>query len=708
MPRSSSTGVYVVAKFDEPGRSAKEWAALRGLSTLAPSRFLVTPHDKNKSQDGVIIFPAVPALAQYKKCESLLHLCRIRVVNNPQDCVIALRKLLATLGAEFYKREPGAASFASEGRLSRWESVYPNLATRGVRSDILANASTNWREKDWEKAPTFDILGRDGQHSLPNPFHSLLSDLQGHTGQVIRSRIHGDLNLTNVIVSLRSNREIDETFVIDLANSQPNRVLAMDFARLEAEIWRNVFTWSQTKERSPSQDTLLEEFVDIREFLDGMVEKLPTRLSKRARGCAMLVNELRQIGRSYLKTDTAYLLGDYMECLCFTSLELLKHYDVLSSTTTSKVLILSAALCRRFLNDVQRGYFIKKSNVPRWGPPRSLDVTASRLRTERDHDTGGQDFERRRVRNVEGRRMARFHLGGIPPRRRLFGRTDDLKAIDRELAEHGTNVLCIYAEGGAGKSQLVHDWVWRKAQSNKTNEVFCFSFNSQGASEKRQTSSNAFFRQLFGWLGLKAKGHLTSDQRIEELANVIFDRRLILYLDGIEPLQTHPDDGGAPLKDTAVRGFLDRLAVSGGHFIIITTRYRIKNLAPSTHLEQIELLELSADAAVQLLKTEHKVWGEDESQLIEAVKKWRCHALTIDLLGSYLRAYCAGDIRGSDTIGKRYKPTNGHYRPTQMLRGLRRSAWAFGQTTAPTSGAFRSPRRRRNTLEAQRATDSVH
>jgi tetratricopeptide (TPR) repeat protein len=544
--------------------------------------------------------------------------------------------------------------------------VYPNLATRGVRSDILANALTNWREKDWEKAPSFDIVGRDRQWSLPNPFHSLLFDLHEHTGQVIRSRIHGDLNLTNVIVSLRSDRNIDETFVIDLANSQPNRVLAVDFARLEAEIWRNVFTWSQPEDPSSSQYTLLEEFVGIREFLDGMVETLPTRLSKRAWGCAVLVDELRRIAKAHLKTDTAYLLGDYMECLCFTSLELLKHYDVFSSTTTSRVLILSAALCRQFLNDVRRGYFINKSNVSRWRPPRSLNVTASKLRTERD--IGGQDFERHSAQNVEARRMARFHLGGIPPRRRLFGRTDELQIIDRQLVEHGITVLSIYAEGGAGKSQLVHDWLWRKAQSNKKTEVFCFSFNSQGTSEKRQTPSADFFRELFGWLGLKAKGHLTSEQRIEELASVILDRRLILYLDGIEPLQDDPGDGGAPLKDQAVRDFLDRLAVSGSHFIIITTRYRIKNLAPSRHLEQIELPELSTDAAVQLLKTEHKVWGEDEAQLNEAVTKWRCHALTIDLLGSYLRTYCAGDIRGSDTIRKRYKATNGHYWSTQMLR----------------------------------------
>jgi len=107
-----------------------------------------------------------------------------------------------------------------------------------------------------------------------------------------------------------------------------------------------------------------------------------------------------------------------------------------------------------------------------------------------------------------------------------------------------------------------------------------------------------------------------------------------LYLDGLEPLQYPPKQGASGLKDTAIRELLNGLDQPGGHFCVITTRYRIEDLAPGQYVKEIELQELSPAAAEKLLR-DHKVWEERKGQLLTAAKKWAamrflsiCWALT--------------------------------------------------------------------------------
>jgi uncharacterized protein associated with vWA-MoxR-VMAP ternary system len=141
-------------------------------------------------------------------------------------------------------------------------------------SAAVETARQHWPGVDWNGAATFRIPDAVNADRLAaNPFSPLTRLLQEPTGRVMLSRIHGDLNLTNVILSLNEERSINRSFVIDLTNCKADRIQAVDFARLEAEIWRPVMS---PMENESSADV---QFIAVRDVLDGRCEHLPPGLS---------------------------------------------------------------------------------------------------------------------------------------------------------------------------------------------------------------------------------------------------------------------------------------------------------------------------------------------------------------------------------------------------------------------------------------------
>ena len=135
------------------------------------------------------------------------------------------------------------------------------------------------------------------------------------------------------------------------------------------------------------------------------------------------------------------------------------------------------------------------------------------------------------------------------------------------------------------------------------------------------------------------------------LAQLVGERRSLLILDGLEPLQyapTSPMPG--ELKDQGVAALLKGLAATSQGLCIVTTRYSIsdlRNFWQTTALE-IQLTRLAKEAGVALLRSLGVRGTEQEfDKLVEDVKG---HALTLNLLGTYLRDAHAGDIRKRDLV----------------------------------------------------------
>src|SRR5437763_16060179 len=96
------------------------------------------------------------------------------------------------------------------------------------------------------------------------------------------------------------------------------------------------------------------------------------------------------------------------------------------------------------------------------------------------------------------------------------------------------------------------------------------------------------------------------------------------------------------LKDPGLTALLKGLAAGNRGLCVVTTRERSADLIGfSTIAPQISLEELEIDAAVALLR-QLGVIGR-ESELRAAVEEFKRHALTLTLLGNFLRRAHGGD-----------------------------------------------------------------
>ncbi len=239
-------------------------------------------------------------------------------------------------------------------------------------------------------------------------------------------------------------------------------------------------------------------------------------------------------------------------------------------------------------------------------------------------------------------------LGRLPiPGPHFVGREAELARLDAAWEDPRIHVLTLVAFGGVGKSALVARWLDRMAADGWRGaaRVLDWSFYSQGTKD-RVTSAEPFIDHALRFFGDPDPKAGSLHDRGARLAYLIRKERSLLVLDGIEPLQYPP---GRPeiegrLKDPGLAALLKGLAAGNPGLCVVTTRERIADLAgsPST-APQIPLEELEPGAAVDLLRQ----LGVDgrESELRAAAEEFQRHALTLTLLGNFLRRAHGGDVR---------------------------------------------------------------
>jgi hypothetical protein len=256
----------------------------------------------------------------------------------------------------------------------------------------------------------------------------------------------------------------------------------------------------------------------------------------------------------------------------------------------------------------------------------------------------------------------------------LVGRDDELQVLDqawskvRRAEGPRPRILTFVALGGEGKTSLVAKWVAALASQDwpGCDAVFAWSFYSQGTREQVAASSDLFLKEALTFFGDpalagSAQGAFDKGRR---LAQLVGERRALLILDGLEPLQyapTSPTPG--ELKDQGIAALLKGLAASSHGLCLVTTRYSIPDLRAyaGKTVEEKKLTRLSMEAGVALLQSfgikgslRKSIPGADGRTLLNEFEKLvedvKGHALTLNLLGSYLRDAHAGDIRKRDLI----------------------------------------------------------
>ena len=259
----------------------------------------------------------------------------------------------------------------------------------------------------------------------------------------------------------------------------------------------------------------------------------------------------------------------------------------------------------------------------------------------------------------------------------LIGREDETALLNDAWAKvqsqekKRTHILTFVALGGEGKTSLVAKWAADLASQNwpGCNAVFAWSFYSQGTRDQVAASSELFLKEALNFFGDDADKQFAASnagafEKGQGLARIVGERRALLILDGLEPLQyapTSPTPG--ELKDQGIAALLKGLAANSQGLCVVTTRYALPDLRAfiGKTVQEEKLTRLSTDAGVALLRSlgvngslrktipsadGRTLWNEYE-KLVEDVKG---HALTLNLLGTYLRDAHAGDIRQRDLI----------------------------------------------------------
>ena len=248
------------------------------------------------------------------------------------------------------------------------------------------------------------------------------------------------------------------------------------------------------------------------------------------------------------------------------------------------------------------------------------------------------------------------HISGLPETgyERLVGRDAELAQLDEAWSEDRTNVLSLVAEGGAGKSALVNEWL-AQIQADGYRGADCvlgWSFYSQGSKE-RTTSADEFLNWVLAKFGVTVTPNSASGKG-EAVAEALMGRRALLVLDGVEPLQHGPGGQAGQLKDQGLRALLRRFAAtapSAKHsLIVLTSRVAVADIERfrTDAAAVVDVERLSDEAGAELLR-DNGVWGVDR-ELRAASHDFGGHALALTLLASLLKDTQNGDARRRDHI----------------------------------------------------------
>ena len=232
----------------------------------------------------------------------------------------------------------------------------------------------------------------------------------------------------------------------------------------------------------------------------------------------------------------------------------------------------------------------------------------------------------------------------------VVGRESEVEWLNQVWESPKDKVVTVIAMGGEGKSTLINHWLNQMENDNWRGalQVFAHSFYSQGTSDQRHVSADHFIDEAFRFLEYQGKMPDSAHEKGRLLAKLFCQNPTLLVLDGLEPMQHPPGTLQGKLKDGALELFIKHLACNMQGLCVITSRVRVFEL--ENRCVQHELESLSEPAGIKLLES-FGVSGP-KADMQNAVAKVRGHALTLNLLGSYISVACDGDIRKRDTITK--------------------------------------------------------
>ncbi|MBX3416240.1 MAG: NACHT domain-containing protein [Pirellulaceae bacterium] len=254
----------------------------------------------------------------------------------------------------------------------------------------------------------------------------------------------------------------------------------------------------------------------------------------------------------------------------------------------------------------------------------------------------------------------------VPPTRlshtaeQLVGREHELTVLDDAWNNPRINVVVVRGKGGEGKTSLVATWMAELAFKNwrGAERVIDWSFYSQGTRDQTAATAEFFINRALIDLGDPDPTLGSPDERATRLVKLINERRTLLVLDGLEPLQYPPGSMHGALKDAGMATLLRGLVAQNTGLVVVTTREKVTEIQQHYGRSAIDhdLTFLSPLAGAQVLfnagatRAGAATIAADDQELQQASEEVHGHALTLFLVGQYLRLTENGDIRRRDTL----------------------------------------------------------
>ena len=260
---------------------------------------------------------------------------------------------------------------------------------------------------------------------------------------------------------------------------------------------------------------------------------------------------------------------------------------------------------------------------------------------------------------AEGEQLRWFthlhHGNGLPATpNRFIARGTELAMLDAAWASKTPRVLALIASGGTGKTALTREWIdnhlLRLPKDQQPEAIIAWSFDSQGTSEKRQGSSDDFLAAALTRLGQPVPRDASA--KAAALAKLLAKRRVLLVLDGIEPLQAAGEriDRHGTFRDKGLPQLLDELKLNNAGLCLVTSRLTLADYAnaPAPDVRQERLQNLTLSEAVEVLRSfgidyppeQMEALALEHGQQVAAADggtEPRCHAKTVALIGAFIK-----------------------------------------------------------------------
>jgi tetratricopeptide (TPR) repeat protein len=228
------------------------------------------------------------------------------------------------------------------------------------------------------------------------------------------------------------------------------------------------------------------------------------------------------------------------------------------------------------------------------------------------------------------------------------GREDVLDDISGDWEDSDRLVVGLIGFGGEGKTSIVRSWVDNRLLSqgstlSKPKGIFYWDFYED-------RSIDQFFESAIVYLGAQAQLEEVKSayERANFLAGMILTGRYLFILDGLEALQYQDGEDYGLLQNPDLKDFLTYFASSEHEsFCLITSRAPVIDLIDYITYIHRDVNRLKTQDGRELLRYFLGKNGTDD-QIDRVIERWDGHALTLSLIGAYVRGVYRQDLSRID------------------------------------------------------------